>query len=99
MTLAWQRRAAHLLLHRAVHAAVRGVDPPLRGEGRERAIGNDGQECLCRAGSVTCLPALHAAIAIAWMQAPGAGRARSRSLLLGRLHGSLDRTAPFHAER
>jgi hypothetical protein len=31
MTLAWQRRAARLLLHRAVYPAVRGVDPPLRG--------------------------------------------------------------------
>src|ERR1039457_1513374 len=31
MTLAWQRRAARLLSHRAVHPAVRGVDPPLRG--------------------------------------------------------------------
>jgi hypothetical protein len=34
-------------------------------ERRERAIGNGGQEFLCRAGSVACLPALHAAIAIA----------------------------------
>jgi hypothetical protein len=31
MTLAWQRRAARLLLHRAVDPAVRGVDPPRRG--------------------------------------------------------------------
>jgi hypothetical protein len=59
MTLAWQRRAAHLL---CIPPSAAWTLPCA--EGRERAIGNDGQECLCRAGSVACLPALHAAIAL-----------------------------------
>jgi hypothetical protein len=44
------------------HAPLVVVHVHLRcAEGRERPIGNGRQECLCRAGSVACLPALHAA--------------------------------------